>query len=542
MKNFFLKKLFIILGGFLLLTIVASFVAVDYLDNYLKEQITTSINENKESPYRIEIGKVKVWLFPTKVTLEKIIVRTDSILAEQKGKPQANIDVEKVIFKGASLWKYISNGEWHADRITLQNPTIDIKYVADSTQGVSRAADTVANFVVAPLSVGILEIQNLTGYYQYNSNSIIELKKLDLEIEDARWLKPPTFRFSSEKVQVSFEQLNHKTADFLQMVDTLNGTLNAVSFDTSYVDVLRFSDAKLLISTYSMAHQNGTNFKIGEINYENNLVKVKNIELSQDLDEKREIKAQRLEVHNLDWQALQRQFIKADKILVFNPDISILKDRNRHAEPTAKKMPYQWKIGLAIDTLQIEKGNIVYSERAEGLDGIGSLTFDSLNMMALNFHNSEESKPTKIKADMYFMKESRIEIEVEMPLNTDTFEGKISGFCTEIKIPSLNKMLSPITRFEATQGIIKKAWFDAEINDGFAEGTFYISYKDLKVSWLKKNSDKKRKFLSRLINTAIDNNVEGKEGKINYQREYNDSLLRYVWRTIRSGLITSMLP
>jgi hypothetical protein len=542
MKNFFLTKLFLTLGGIFLVLIIGGFVAVNSLDSYLKKQITTSINENKESPYSIEIGEVHVWLFPTKLTLERIKVRTDSISAEQKGKPQATIDIQKIVFKGASIWKYISNGEWHADKITLQNPIIDIKYVADSTQGVSRAADTVANFVVAPLSVGILEIQNLTATYQYNSNSIIQLKKLDLEIKAARWLKPPTFRFSSEKIQVSFEQLNHKTADFVQMVDTLNGTLNAVSFDTSYVDVLRFSDAKLLIDNYSMVHRNGTNFKIGEVNYENNLVKVKNVELSQDLDEKLELKTEQLEAHNLDWQALQRQIIKADKILVFNPDISILKDRNRHGEPKAKKMPYQWQIGLAIDTLEIQKGNIVYSERAEGLDGIGSLTFDSLNMMALNFHNFEESKPAIIKADMYFMKESKIELTMEMPLNTDTFEGKISGFCTKIEIPTLNKMLSPITRFEATQGTIKKAWFDAKINDGFAEGTFYITYEGLKVSWLKKNSDKKRKFLSGLINTAIDNNVEGKEGKINYQREYNDSLLRYIWRTIRSGLITSMLP
>jgi hypothetical protein len=103
-------------------------------------------------------------------------------------------------------------------------------------------------------------------------------------------------------------------------------------------------------------------------------------------------------------------------------------------------------------------------------------------------------------------------------------------------------MLSPITRFEATQGIIQKAWFDAKINEGFAEGTFYITYYGLKVSWLKKNSNKKRKFLSGLINTAIDNNVDRKKGRINYQREYNDSLLRYIWRVIRSGLISSMLP
>ncbi len=542
MKNSFLKKLFITLGVIIFILVLGGFVAVDYLDDYLKEQITSSINENKNSPYRIEIGEVRINLLPTNVTLEKVKVRTDSVKAEEDGKPQAKIDVEQIVFKGASIRKYLFDGEWHADRITLQNPIIDIKYIADSTQGVSRAADTVANFVVAPLMIGVIEIQNMTGRYQYNSTSVIELKKLDLEIDDAKWLRPPTFRFSSQKVQVSFEQLNHKTADFVQMVNTLNGTLNKVSFDTSYVDVLRFSDANLLIDNYSMTHRNGTNFKIGEINYENNLVKVKNVELVQDLDEKMELKTQRLEVHHLNWQSLQRQFIEADKVLVFDPDISILKDRNRHGEPDEKKMPYQWEIGLAIDTLKIEKGNIVYSERAEGLDGIGSLSFDSLNMTAFNFHNSEESKPVIINAEMYFMKESKIEITLEMPLNTETFEGNINGFCTQIQIPTLNKMLSPITRFEANKGIIERAEFNAKIRDGHSKGTFIITYNGLEVTLLKKNSDKKRKFLSGLINTVIDKNVEEKEGKINYKREYNDSLLRFVWRTIRSGLLTSMLP
>ncbi len=542
MKKFFSKKNLIILGGILLIFLIGNFLTVNYLDNYLKNQIISSINENQNSPYKIEIDKVQVNLIGRKVTLTKIKVRTDTTLVQQKGKPKASIDVEKIVLEGTSIQKYITDGEWHANKIILQNPILDIKYIADSVQGVSRAVDTVANFVVAPLSVGVLEIQNLTGQYHYNSTSIIKLNTLNLEIENARWLKPPTFRFSSDKIKLSFKGLYHQTSDFTQRVDVLDGALNKVSFDTSYIDVLRFSDAKLLIDNYAMAHQNGTNFNIGKIDYQNNLMKVKNIELSQDLDEKLEMKAEQLEAHHLDWQALQRQLIKADKILVFNPNLSILKDRNRHNEPAAKKMPYQWKVGLAIDTLQIQKGNIVYSERAEGLDGIGNLAFDSLNMMALNFHNFEESNPVKIKANMYFMKESKIEIAMEMPLNKDTFEGKINGFCTQIEMPSLNKMISPITRFEATQGVIQKAWFDAKINDGLAEGNFYITYNDLKVSWLKKNSDKKRKFLSGLLNTAIKNNAEGKKGKINYQREYNDSLLRYVWRSIRSGLITSMLP
>lgn len=542
MKNFLSKKLLISIGSIILLLVVAGFVATNYLDTYLKEKITTSINENSESPYKIEIGDISVSLLPTKVTLEKIAIRTDSLFAVKTNKPQAKIDVEKIVLKGAGIRKYITDGEWHADKVILQNPVVDIKYIADSVQGVSRAADTVANFVVAPLSVGTLEIKNLKGSYQYNSNANITLKTLDLKISNARWLKPPTFRFSAEKIHLAFEELNHNATSFTQAVSRLEGTLNQVSFDTSHVDVLRFSDAKLLINEYAMAHQNGTNFKIEETNYQNNLVKVKNVELSQDLDEKREIKAERLEAHHLDWQALQRNIIKADKILVFQPDISILKDRNRHPEPAAKKMPYEWKVGLAIDTLQIQEGNIVYSERAEGLDGVGSLNFDSLNMTALHFHNFEESKPTDIKADMYFMNESRIDVALQMPLNTNTFEGKLTGSCSQIAFPRLNKMIAPIARFEAERGVIKKATFDAKIRDGHATGIFRITYNDLKVTLLKKKTNKERKFLSGLLNTVIDANVDNKEGKINYHREYNDSLLRYVWRTIRSGLISSMLP
>ena len=199
MKNSFLKKLFITLGVIIFILVLGSFIAVDYLDDYLKDQITSSINENENSPYNIEIGEVHINLVPTNVTLENIKVRTDSVKAEKDGKPKANIDVEKIVFRGASIRKYIFDGEWHADKITLQNPIIDIKYVADSTQGVSSAADTVANFVVAPLTIGVIEILNMTGKYQYNSNSIIELKKLDLEIDDAKWLRPPTLDLARKK-------------------------------------------------------------------------------------------------------------------------------------------------------------------------------------------------------------------------------------------------------------------------------------------------------------------------------------------------------
>ena len=83
--------------------------------------------------------------------------------------------------------------------------------------------------------------------------------------------------------------------------------------------------------------------------------------------------------------------------------------------------------------------------------------------------------------------------------------------------------------------------------DNVSTGWMEFYYSGLDAVVLKKNHDPQWGFISTMANTLIlsNNPVEGKAPKIvsiGYERDKNKGLINYVWKTIQSGLLHTVLP
>ena len=89
--------------------------------------------------------------------------------------------------------------------------------------------------------------------------------------------------------------------------------------------------------------------------------------------------------------------------------------------------------------------------------------------------------------------------------------------------------------------------FSFNTNDNYSLGWMEFLYENLKVSLLRKDSDKEWGFISTLANTvALSHNpLPGKEMKtveIGYERNKNKGIINYIWKTIQSGMVRTIVP
>jgi hypothetical protein len=84
-------------------------------------------------------------------------------------------------------------------------------------------------------------------------------------------------------------------------------------------------------------------------------------------------------------------------------------------------------------------------------------------------------------------------------------------------------------------------------NDNKSQGWMEFLYHDLNVELLRKNPEKQWGFASLLANSmALSNNPAPGKGlktvEIAYERDKNKGLINYIWKTIQSGMVRTIVP
>jgi len=108
-------------------------------------------------------------------------------------------------------------------------------------------------------------------------------------------------------------------------------------------------------------------------------------------------------------------------------------------------------------------------------------------------------------------------------------------------------MLEPLLNINFKGGKLNRMTFDFTANDNTSKGWMEFLYQDLDVVLQKKEPGKEKGFLSFIANTvALSNNpAPGKDLKIveiGTERDKNKGLVGYIWRTIQSGMVHTIIP
>jgi hypothetical protein len=211
------------------------------------------------------------------------------------------------------------------------------------------------------------------------------------------------------------------------------------------------------------------------------------------------------------------------------------------------------KIGLPlyIDTVMVTNSKILYSELAEGRNSAGEILLDNFNLSSYGLTN-QLSDSTRIHEMRFFinakvMGEGPMNVELVLPLEGNMHDFEITGSVGAMKLSPLNGMVEPSMNMTFNEGKLNRMTFYFSTNDYSSKGWMEFLYSDLDVILLRKDPAKEYGIVSFLANTmTLSNNpAPGKDLKIveiGFERDKNKGIINYVWKTIQSGMVRTILP
>jgi hypothetical protein len=211
------------------------------------------------------------------------------------------------------------------------------------------------------------------------------------------------------------------------------------------------------------------------------------------------------------------------------------------------------KIGLPVilDTVMITNSRILYNELAEGKTSPGEISLDDFTLSIFNLTNlpadSNEVREMRAFVNAKVMGEGNLTAEIALPLEGNMHDFECTGSVGSMQLSPLNGMLEPSLNISFNAGKLNRMTFYFSTTDVRSKGWMEFLYQDLDVVLHKKEAEKEWGFVSMLANSmALSNNpAPGKDLKIveiGFERNKNKGIINYVWKTIQSGMIHTILP
>jgi hypothetical protein len=208
---------------------------------------------------------------------------------------------------------------------------------------------------------------------------------------------------------------------------------------------------------------------------------------------------------------------------------------------------------IRIDTISVTNGKAIYSEQVN--DKPGSLFFDKMNITLTGLTNDSvllhAGHFTELRGITYLMGEGKIDATMRFfigdPKNTFTWSAQVGP----MDLTKINAMLAYQLPARITSGKLQKLVIPfVKANDDVAAGKLIFYYNDLKVMMEGPEETTWGKVKNKLINFAandliVNNDNPTKSGKLKtgvifFERNKNSSVFNYLWKSVLSGLKSTM--
>jgi hypothetical protein len=207
---------------------------------------------------------------------------------------------------------------------------------------------------------------------------------------------------------------------------------------------------------------------------------------------------------------------------------------------------------MDIDTLSVINSRLIYSELVAERTEPGYIRLEEFDLQSYNLtnHPAEDSIESVMKLDVHakVMGEGPMNITLILPLEGTTRKLQCSGSVGAMQLSPLNAMLEPSINMKFNSGTVTRMTFSFSGDDNLSVGWMEFLYKDIDVVLLKKDPGKEWGFVSFLANKMTNSNnpapgkTDFKSVEIGYERDKNKGLINYIWKTIQSGMVRTILP
>jgi len=488
-------------------------LALIFLNNYLENKITKSIEDN---------------LVKANGTFEKVDVKLLDRRAEVinpsfiiKGK---TLKVDAILLDDIHLWDYITNKDIIIGNLNIANPVVKVfnfqEKEKDSSS--SKGSSKFKNKVI---------IENLSvdgGSFQIFDKDSTE-HRLFTKIRDIKM----------EQVRINSKTLKETVPFNYDLI-----LLNADSIFYDLDDRHELAAGNFLIDNNKMLVENLQIIpKFSKADHQ----KTTNIE-----KDRYDLKIDSLSMDSFNW-TMQNDSLKIHNSFTKISGVSfdIYRDKlqpdDTSIKPLYNKMIREMPILVQLDSVEVTNAYLRYEEKIHADRESGVVDFSNLNAQIKNITNlgldRQDFPKTVLIATANFMKQAPLKVNLEFDISDRNDDFYITGNMGKLAAEQINKFMKPAMNVEAT-GDILDMYFNFHGNDIKGGGDMRLEYNDFKIEVLRKDGESKNKVISALANLIVKNNTINKKAtykEISFTRDKTKSFWNYFWNLLKNGALKSFL-
>lgn len=530
------KVLLIILGGAVFVTAAMQLYFSYSLDKQLKNIAVERFHIATDDAYELDIADVDLQIWGRELSLSDI-----TLTKEQNVGTNIRLTLDNLSISGIGFLPLFLQKELRLNQIKLTNPSIYITSSPNSSDDQPKWVDptqtisSIALYILDDINIPRIRIQGLSVDYNRADlpvNPYISIKESDItfyEVSiDSSTLKDDRI-IPSAKIAATLRDIQYQTPNELY-----NLTVEKIAFSSS--------DSSINISTFAFKPKYDKKAFADRHEYE-----IDRIDLTVDHIQWSELQVQKLN---------RGQGISADHVAISTPDADIYRDKRppfppNNRPPLPQQMIRNIPFPISIDSITISDGNIRYGQRLPQADEPGWITFDNLSATLNNFSNiksaSTDSNMPTLSMQTNIMDQARLQANFKFPMENESNHQRITGKLGPMEMQPLNKALEPMAFVRINDGSILGLDFQMDLTSTKADGQVTFRYEDLNISLLDKETNEEtfgKKVTSLLANTMkIKTNNNGKVpriGDIDFERDQKKSVFNYWWKSLLSGLKSSI--
>ena len=334
-----------------------------------------------------------------------------------------------------------------------------------------------------------------------------------------------------------------------------------------------YGDVNIALSNIKLRSETGMyDMSLGKfsVNKQDSSVHLENFVMKPKYDKKEftkklEYQTERFDIsiHNIDIErigyrrVLDAKPLEIARIFIDGIYADIYKDKNIPFDPN--KFPLFFNESLLklplpidLDTVAVTNSTLLYNELANGRTEPGLIRLDNfaLQIYDLTTHPEDDTLENKMQADVQanIMGEGPMNVSVIFPLEGSLRRVECSGSVGAMHLAPLNAMLEPSMNIKFNGGTVTRMTFSFSGDENTSNGWMEFLYKDLDVVILKKEEKSESGLLSFLANTVANSNnpapgkAQIKSVEIGTDRDKNRGPVNFIWKTIQSGMVRTILP
>lgn len=528
----------ILIGTIVLMIVLGALFILSgiYADRIIDPFVRTLLNENKPLNHKIDYRKIKVNLFKRYIKVKDVNMIPVPGLNKDENL-WMEISVSTIRLNDFDIKAMLFDKALNIKDINILQPDVKIhlplnppKEILDSIQG-----DTIQHVKKQLLkSISLERILISEGSFKLLRDSIVLANSTSINFvaEQINLVKnsleePIGYTYGNIKISLSDIALHSESGLYDMKMDHFSASKN---------------DSTIILKGFRMTPKYSKKEFSDQLRFQDDRFDVVIGEVA----------IERISFENL----FKNDILKVSAITIDSLQADIYRDKN--VAFNVNKFPLFHnemflKIGIPfyLDTLQILNSVIQYGELTEGRSQEGFIRLDDFHLYSYNLTNDVVTDTTSnvmhLTVNAKVMGEGPLNAELTLPLENDTRAIECKGSIGAMNLAPLNAMLEPSLNLKFNTGRLDRMTFAFTGNDTRSSGWMEFLYHDLNVELLKKEAEKQWGFISFMANTmTLSNNpAPGKELKIvsiGYDRDKNKGMINYIWKTIQSGMIHTILP